>query len=311
MLKLFRLALTAAVLTAIVVRLRRRAAAKAPELRPGPPPRRRMGSAGLLAAVLAAVMGGLAYLGAGLWPAPEGEGALGPSLPGGGWYVQERRPEAVIFLGNSAEGPAPAPVVSPGAVASPSPAADRAPHCAPEPRPVVARPLDPDVRRAVDRQWRRIERWLRANAPRTYAKLNGPGRPRVIAVAESRTGLDFPDDLRASLLRHDGGPGLGPSGGTDLSVRRIRDAWLHLCAYDDHGRWTGRMIPFHVRRGSAGMEYAAVDPATGAVTVDGVGAAPDHRSRLREIADALARGRELDGRVPEVRRGVLRWVPAR
>ncbi|MDA0638776.1 hypothetical protein OUY22_35655, partial [Nonomuraea sp. MCN248] len=208
----------------------------------------------------------------------------------------------------------PLPRPSGGAADEPGPgqgtAVAKAPGCDPAPRPVTVRPLDPHAVRAVNRQWRRVERWLRANAPRTYEKLKGPGRARTIAVAESQMGLDFPDDLRASLLRHDGAPWPGPPGGTSLGVRQIRDAWRHLCASEGHPWWTGRMIPFSVHQGRAGTEYAAVDPVSGAVTVDGALTAQDYRARLREIADALERGRQIDGRAPEVRRGVLRWVRA-
>ncbi|MET9068732.1 SMI1/KNR4 family protein [Streptosporangium sandarakinum] len=130
-------------------------------------------------------------------------------------------------------------------------------------RPGTARPrvraVPPRVTRAVNRQWTRIERWLRRNAPKTYQTLARPGRARTIAVAEAQMGLRFPNDLRASLLRHDGTvPAAGrpqPFGllGNDLmSVRRIRDAWRALCGVDGTDetpdprseRWDGRMIPF-------------------------------------------------------------------
>jgi cell wall assembly regulator SMI1 len=56
----------------------------------------------------------------------------------------------------------------------------------------------------VNRQWRRIEAWLKTNAPRSHRTLGKPGKAETIAAAEARMGLPFPDDLRASLLRHDG-----------------------------------------------------------------------------------------------------------
>ncbi|MFC7587624.1 hypothetical protein ACFQYP_31040 [Nonomuraea antimicrobica] len=102
------------------------------------------------------------------------------------------------------------PSASPaGSVPTPTRIPD--PNCSPAPRPVTVRPIDPEVKRAVDRQWRRVERWLKANAPRTYRTLGAPGRAGTIAVAESQMGVDFPDDLRASLLRHNGSRGEGRS----------------------------------------------------------------------------------------------------
>ncbi|NUP02659.1 MAG: hypothetical protein HOW71_33880 [Nonomuraea sp.] len=125
-----------------------------------------------------------------------------------------------------------------------------------EPR---VRALDPKVTRAVNRQWARIERWLKANAPRTYRTLGRPGRSTTIAVAEAQMGIRFPDDLRASLLRHNGAfstpgtMGFGFLGNASMSVRQIRDAWRGLCEIDgvdmvESGGprtewWDGRMIP--------------------------------------------------------------------
>lgn len=71
----------------------------------------------------------------------------------------------------------------------------------------TVRPIDHRVTAAVNRQWRRIERWLSANAPATLARLNGPASPRLIARAEARLGTRIPDSLRASMLRHDGARG--------------------------------------------------------------------------------------------------------
>ncbi|MFD2348759.1 hypothetical protein ACFSTC_04110 [Nonomuraea ferruginea] len=77
--------------------------------------------------------------------------------------------------------------------------------------PRVRKP-DPKVTRAVNRQWRRIETWLKANAPRSYRTLGKPAKAGTIAVAEAQMGLRFPDDLKASLLRHNG-------------VVPVRDTW--------------------------------------------------------------------------------------
>ena len=56
----------------------------------------------------------------------------------------------------------------------------------------------------VDDAWLRIERWLAANAPDTQATLRAGATAAAVADAQQRLGLRFPDDLVASLQRHDG-----------------------------------------------------------------------------------------------------------
>ncbi|RSN08405.1 hypothetical protein DMB42_20450 [Nonomuraea sp. WAC 01424] len=125
-----------------------------------------------------------------------------------------------------------------------------------EPR---VRKIDAKVTRAVNRQWRRIETWLKSNAPKSYRTLGRPGKATTIAVAEAQMGLSFPDDLRASLLRHNGTVAadapwaFGFMGYLDEDVRGIRDTWRDLCESDgidevENGDprtdwWDGRMIP--------------------------------------------------------------------
>lgn len=167
---------------------------------------------------------------------------------------------------------------------------------------VLVRPLDPGVTRLVNQQWRRIEGWLARNAPRTGAALAGPARVRAIAVAEAQMGLRFPDDLRASLLRHDGGLV------TSLGVREIRDRWRSECAARGE-RAAGflRLIPVD--------QGLVVQADTGRLGVVGVDSAPDfsggrpsYLALLREVADALEWGRPLDGRRPTVHSDRLNWV---
>ncbi|MEV5890839.1 SMI1/KNR4 family protein [Nonomuraea fuscirosea] len=339
MLKLVRLALTAAILTAVAVRLRRRA--RLPRNEPAPPAapaRARRTGMGVIWAGIAAIVALTLAL------------AL---LPAGGWQARAAYEESPARDENLATGPEPvAPTVTPSMPPSvpssmPSPTASETsapdsgsgldPGCAPVPRPVTVRPIDPRVKRAVDRQWRRIERWLRTNAPRTYRTLRAPGKARTIAVAEAQMGVDFPDDLRASLLRHNGsrgaaafglglGLGLGvrSGGASHLGVRQIRDAWRRLCASEaGSGRWNGRMIPFLSRqgRGPDATEhfpaYAVVDSTDGAVGWEGqdglAGRVPSYYTLMRAVADALEQGTALKlGGEPEVRhptveRGILRW----
>ncbi|MEQ4716461.1 SMI1/KNR4 family protein [Nonomuraea sp. B19D2] len=326
MLKLVRLALTAAILTAIAVRLRRRA--QMPDKQPSPPPAPRLAGSRRMGLVWAAIAGIVALtLGAALIPTESQEAAASE------WRAYQAG-QAALPAGTERS---PTPATGPPATSTPPPVATAVPsrppaeipdpNCSPVRRPVTVRPIDPEVKRAVDRQWRRIERWLRANAPRTYRTLAGPGRARTIAIAESQMGVDFPDDLRASLLRHNGSRGRSVFGfwydGADaLGVRQIRDTWRRLCSWErtDLGSdpaveyWNGRMIPFlhFAERDSENMEYAVVDSTGGAVgwddTISGMG--PRLQSTyalLRAVADALEHGRAVDGWRPAVQRGVLRW----
>ncbi|MEV4564819.1 SMI1/KNR4 family protein [Nonomuraea sp. NPDC049419] len=320
MLKLVRLALTAAILAAVAVRLRRRARMPA---RPPAPPRAAQGPAAWWPGrpvrsrpvwpVWAAVAGVVAVvLVVALLPYEDTSGAR--------LQAQRERHSALVAAAQRTVAP-PSP--------TPEPAPTPDPYCSPVTGPVIVRgtvrPIDPKVRRAVNRQWRRIERWLKANAPRTYRGLGRPGRARTIAIAEAQMGVHFPDDLRASLLRHDGAAGFGFGawfdGASNLSVREIRDTWRHECRLDSTDRgddpwgelWSGRLIPVLV---FAGMEessaYALVDSADGSVgwddTISGMGPRrPSYHALMRAVADALEDGKDFDGWRPAVERGVLRW----
>jgi cell wall assembly regulator SMI1 len=52
--------------------------------------------------------------------------------------------------------------------------------------------------------WQRIEQWLAASAPGQLASLRPGAGAAAVADAQQRLGLRFPDDLVASLSRHDG-----------------------------------------------------------------------------------------------------------
>jgi hypothetical protein len=249
--------LTGAVLTAIVVRLRRRASmpGAGPSMPPPEPAERR----------------------ASLWlPAILVVAALVITL-------------AVVFTPSASRGersvPTPAPISAP----SPTPMATLTPMapvpsaraCTRQRQPIVVRTVDPLVRQAVNRQWRRIERWLRANAPRTYAALGAPGRTRTVAIAEAQIGMAFPEDLHASLLRHNGGLGF-------LGIRQIRDTWRRACAQGQN-----LAIPVMAR----GAVVHRLDPADQGA----------HLRLLRSYASALEASEPVGGLRPVVRRGLLEW----
>lgn len=80
----------------------------------------------------------------------------------------------------------------------------------------------------ITESWIRIESWLAANAPATFRALAPPADRSRIAAAEEATGLAFPDEVRESLLRHDGtdaGPVLLPPIWELLSADGIAEAW--------------------------------------------------------------------------------------
>lgn len=194
------------------------------------------------------------------------------------------------------------------------------------------RPLSPKVTRAVNRQWRRIEAWLRTNAPRSYRTLGKPGKAETIAVAEAQMGLRFPDDLRASLLRHDGAVftediwTFGFLGNENLSIPKIRDTWRQLCEIDavDNGDgaffdprtdwWDGRMIPF----GADGMgDHLVIDSVKrdiGDTDHEGTMSFTPGEIRLRSYyallkatADAMENGGSIGYWKPEAVSGELEW----
>ncbi|KAB8192710.1 hypothetical protein FH608_024845 [Nonomuraea phyllanthi] len=334
MLKLVRLALTAAVLTAIALRLRRRARMPAEPLPPPQaPPRRSAGTGiGLMWAAIAAIVA--VALGIAVVPtefqkaeevryrayqaeqaafAAEMDAAtdapattpVAPTATPVPTYGSEVPVRVSTTPGVTASG-----VPDPGVTASgvPAPSTTGLPAACMPRGPVRVRPIRPEVRAAVNRQWRRIERWLRANAPGTYAGLAAPGRARTIAVAEAQMGLEFPDDLRASLLRHNGVSGPLPArftlaGEEPSGVREIRDRWRQDCAARvSHGDPAGRLI--HVGT------LTEVDADTGHVVASAVRPDPiwpSYHAMLRDVADALEEGRPVLGARPTVEQGLLHW----
>ncbi|WP_449065183.1 SMI1/KNR4 family protein [Planomonospora algeriensis] len=201
--------------------------------------------------------------------------------------------------------------------------------CAPAVRTAAAvRRPDPRTVRAVNRQWARIERWLKANAPETYRTLAGPARARTIAVAEAQMGLRFPDDLKASLLRHNGARSSGRAWGFPFflyriaDVRTIRDTWRSLCAIDGEDEagdprtawWDGRMIPIGADGLGNHLVIDSVRRDVGESDHEGsLGFAPgdvpirSHHALLRMTADALESGGPIGYWRPVVVEGELSW----
>ncbi|MFI6450875.1 SMI1/KNR4 family protein [Streptosporangium amethystogenes] len=212
----------------------------------------------------------------------------------------------------------PAPEETPEAV----PDAD----CRPQVRVPRVRAIDPRMTRAVNRQWRRIERWLAANAPESLRTLGRPARARTVAVAEAQMGLRFPDDLRASLLRHDGARVVGDTwpfgfiGNRNQGVRGIRDTWRQLCGIDGAGIdartewWDGRMIPFGANGSGDHLVIDSVARGVGQTDHEGQMSFTPGGIRIRSYygllkatADALETGGSVGHWKPRVTGGELDW----
>ncbi|MFD0891901.1 SMI1/KNR4 family protein, partial [Streptosporangium algeriense] len=151
-----------------------------------------------------------------------------------------------------------------------------------------------------------------------------------IAVAEAQMGLRLPDDLRASLLRHNGGaPAL--LGENPLDVRGIRDNWRMLCGVDgvdaylgdaylgEEGDersewWDGRMIPFTADGTGCHLFVDSVVRDVGGRCEDGVlGFTPggvrlrSYYALLKATADALETGGRIGYWKPRAAGGTLGW----
>ncbi|MFC4122578.1 SMI1/KNR4 family protein [Nonomuraea zeae] len=194
--------------------------------------------------------------------------------------------------------------------------------------PVVRTP-SAAITREVRAVWRRIERWLARAAPVTYAQLRPPATPQAIAKAEAAVGARFPDDLRASLLRHDGAArrpsswGFGPAPFYELMpAKAIRADWKMLCdiVLDNPeigvDWWHGRLIPFAAANDGGNL---FLDPSTGrtgefyqdaGLATEGDPAWPSYLTLLRATASALETGRPIRGWRRHVVKGALGWKKA-
>ncbi|MGJ6961526.1 SMI1/KNR4 family protein [Streptosporangium sp. G11] len=203
--------------------------------------------------------------------------------------------------------------------------------CHPRARTPRVRALSPRVTRAVNRQWRRIERWLGANAPASLRTLGEPAGARTIAVAEAQMGLRFPDDLRAFLLRHNGASVVADTwpfgfiGNWNQGVREIRDTWRRLCGIDgevevegDDGArtewWDGRMIPFGADGSGNHLVIDSVRRDVGDTDHEGQmsftpGGTPisSYYGLLKATAHALETGGSIGYWKPVVADGELDW----
>ncbi len=102
----------------------------------------------------------------------------------------------------------------------------------------------------VDEAWDRIEAWLRANAPGSYAELPPPATPGGVQEAQDAVGCAFPAELVASLARHDGSGEFALPPHHQLYDARLIATEYRVYRRVDQGRrpgqrtwWESRWIP--------------------------------------------------------------------
>ena len=219
--------------------------------------------------------------------------------------------------------PRPTPTSTPSAL---TPVQMKAIGCAPDRQPVRDVHPSPAARAATDETWGRIESWLRAHAPVTYATLRPPANATAIGAAQARLGTTFPDDLVASLLRHDGVTtsraysDLLPYMYSPLPVAAITSTWKMLCGitrtmHDTSGMWWhGRLVPIAedgtgvtlVTDPTAGGRVGVADDENG-LEFDSPNAWPSYLAALQATAHALETNTPIRGWAPAVEAGGLTW----
>ncbi|GAB1822830.1 SMI1/KNR4 family protein [Herbidospora sp. RD11066] len=194
--------------------------------------------------------------------------------------------------------------------------------CAQSSAYLQVRPVGRKTTAAINREWRRLETWLKENAPLTYADLGEPATPEQIATAENVMGRRFPGELRASLLRHNGG-GMSFFGHPLLPADRIAATWTQFCLADrkqdaDPRRqgWDGQMIPFatdgrigHLVLDSDGHDIGEFEFNGWMTFVPSSmpGPSPTYLWVLRTTVDTLRKGGRIGPWEPKVNGGRLVW----
>ncbi|GAA5075466.1 SMI1/KNR4 family protein [Streptomyces similanensis] len=181
--------------------------------------------------------------------------------------------------------------------------------------------------------WDRVEDWLKANAPCSYASLRPPAGPERVAAAQARMGVTWPREVAALWLRHDGAEGFEVDGDEEGEVDpakflagytflpldeavRVHAArsdpdtgavgctgWVPLSGADDD--YAGEMVVVDGPDAGRMGRWSATDRARlhGAYTTLG--------GYLTAVAEALETGTgplaDRDGVVPGVSLGCLVW----
>lgn len=182
----------------------------------------------------------------------------------------------------------------------------------------------------IDDSWSRIERWLAGNAPLPLDTLNPPATRE--SLDELRRTLDFPlpDQLVASLLRHDGShedpAGAGhfvlPGGYRLLSVAQIGQFWRRSTdiLLDSRHRdmltgvwWHRHWVPFAVSRPNdalvidqrAGARHGWIGEHRGMDTY--FESWESYSDMLADTVDGLENHLAVAGELPVVINGALAW----
>jgi cell wall assembly regulator SMI1 len=182
----------------------------------------------------------------------------------------------------------------------------------------------------VNRAWARIEGWLARRAPVARASLRPPASAVRIAQLQAVLGRRLPEDLVASLRRHDGVPdrvqGFSfPLGQYPMGTARIASDWRMLCGIiEDSGDpsgfwWHPRYTPFTQNFSGDSLVLDQGTAPTARVGEHGheVGVSferwPGSLAELFEgTATALERGRSyLGGRPVVTSDGDLDWAIGR
>ncbi|WP_051751490.1 SMI1/KNR4 family protein [Streptosporangium amethystogenes] len=238
------------------------------------------------------------------------------------WSEEQQTSPPTGCAGVPRPSPTPTPTVQPTPERL-TPQQARDTGCVPARRSPTVRVPGPKVTAQVNAVWGRIERWLARRAPATYKRLQPPARLRDIAKVEAAMGARFPDDLRASLLRHNGGGswGFGPAPFYELmSAKYIHSDWKMLCGIvlDSPAElafvwWDGHLIPFAAAHDGGNL---FIDPRTGktgeyfneeGLTTEGDVVWPSYLALLRATAKSLETGRPIRGWRPSVQKGELDW----
>ncbi|MFC8529274.1 SMI1/KNR4 family protein [Nocardia sp. NPDC057227] len=179
----------------------------------------------------------------------------------------------------------------------------------------------------VEDSWRRIDSWLAAHAPGTFASLRMPADREAIDGAAAELGVELPADLVAYLRHHDGVaagegafgfPGFEPYGLAEI-VRGTRMMRETAAQFDDdllEGFWHHDFVKIARNVSADGL---VVDCRCGAVGEQVEGAATRFgtwgslAAFLEQVADCLESGAAMPvgmSYVPVADDGVLLWVLA-
>ncbi|MET8830513.1 SMI1/KNR4 family protein [Streptomyces sp. NPDC004610] len=198
----------------------------------------------------------------------------------------------------------------------------------------------------VGESWDRIEDWLSRHAPVTLSRLRPPASTADIEAAQRTLGVTLPDDVAASLRRHDGveladgtlelsyyGPLSCVADIVDrtLSLRRIGERFADL----DGGEEDEEDDDAHELAAFWRPEWLLLTLGIGWQSTDGLFVTcrpgphhgrpgryfdedmptftewPSFRQLLADLADALRDGREFHGQIPIAAEGALRWEDER